>query len=125
METATGAPTSPAPFKAHLAAAARFWESWRLGYNGALLLVGATWVVATWPHFRGAIRLVPFLQLMFLALLANVCYSSAYLVDLSLQASSYAARWVRWRWVLWLAGTLFAVLLEWYWIGDEIYPDFH
>jgi hypothetical protein len=125
MQIATGASSSPAPFRANLAAAARFWEPWRLGYNLVLLSVAGTWIIATWPHFRGAIRLIPFLQLMVLALLANVSYSSAYLVDLPLQASSFAARWARLRWVLWLLGTILAVVLEWYWIGDEIYPDFH
>jgi hypothetical protein len=52
-----------------------------------------------------------------------VCYSSAYLVDLTLQASSVAPAWRRWRWLLWLAGTLFALLVATYWIGDEIYPS--
>jgi len=41
-----------------------------------------------------------------------------------MQMSPFATRWQRSRWGLWLAGTLFAVFLEWYWIGDEIYPDF-
>ena len=125
METTSRASSSPAPSKANFAAAARFWEPWRPGYNLVLVAVAGTWVVATWPHFRGALRLIPFLQLMVLALLTNVCYSAAYLVDLPLQASSFAARWARSRWVLWLLGTVFAVVLEWYWIGDEIYPDFH
>jgi len=125
METTSSASSSPAPLRTNFAAAARFWETWRLAYNGVLLLVAATWVLATWPHFRGAFRLIPFLQLVVLALLANVCYSAAYAVDLALLASSFAAHWARSRWVLWLAGTIFAVVLEWYWIGDEIYPDFH
>ena len=125
MDTATGASSSPAPFKANLTAAARFWEPWRLGYNMVLIAVAGTWVIATWPHFRGVFRLIPLLQLLVLALLANVCYSSAYLVDLPLQASSFAVRWARSRWVLWLVGTILAIVLEWYWIGDEIYPDFH
>jgi hypothetical protein len=44
-------------------------------------------------------------------------------VDLTLQASSFAPAWRRWRWLLWLAGTLFALLVATYWIGDEIYPS--
>jgi hypothetical protein len=90
MQIATGAAPSPAPFKANLGVAARFWEPWRLGYNTVLAAVAGTWVIATWPHFRWAIRLIPFLQLMVLALLANVCYTTAYLVDLPLQCSSFA-----------------------------------
>lgn len=54
--------------------------------------------------------------------MANVCYSVAYLADILLQFSPLHELWQRRRWGLWLAGTLFAVLLEYYWIEDEIYP---
>jgi len=41
----------------------------------------------TWPHFRPALTR-PALPLLFaLAVLANVCYCAAYLVDLPLQVS--------------------------------------
>jgi hypothetical protein len=30
--------------------------------------------------------------------------------------------WKRRRWMLWCAGALLAVILECYWIADEIYP---
>jgi hypothetical protein len=30
--------------------------------------------------------------------------------------------WRRRRWVLWLAGVIFAIVLTNYWIVDEIYP---
>ena len=60
--------------------------------------------------------------MLILAVLANVCYSTAYLVDFTMQASTLAAGWRRWRGLLWLAGTLFALLIAMYWIGDEIYP---
>ena len=33
------------------------------------------------------------------------------------------AHWRRIRWVVWVAGMLFAILLANYWIADEIYPD--
>ena len=124
MESAAGSSLSstPSPFRSHLAAAARFWEPWRLAYNTALAAVVFAWIVATWPHFRPAFNLTSLLFLVILALLANVCYCAAYAVDLPLGASSFAARWRRWRWSLWLVGTLFAVLLECYWIADEVYP---
>lgn len=57
-----------------------------------------------------------------LALLANVCYCAAYLVDIPTQYSSVGAIWRRRRWGLWLMGMLFAIVLENYWIADEIYP---
>ena len=57
-----------------------------------------------------------------LAVLANLCYSSVYLVDLALPpAAPDAPR--RWRGWLFAAGTLFALFVTQYWIGDEIYPS--
>jgi hypothetical protein len=116
--------------KQPVAEALRFWEPRRLAYNGLLTLVALGWLAFTWPHFRPAVNLMwvplgeqhPLLVLLaILALAANMCYTAAYLVDIPLQAS-FSAPWRRWRWVLWLAGMLFAVLLENYWIADEIYP---
>jgi hypothetical protein len=55
-----------------------------------------------------------------LAFLANVCFSAAYLVDIPLQITFVT--WRKYRWALLLTGTLFAILVENYWIADEIYP---
>jgi hypothetical protein len=113
-----------------LANALRYWEARRLIYNVLLAAVALAWLAFTWPHFRPAVHLmwVPpgeqhtvLALLTVLALSANICYTAAYLVDIPLQVS-FAAPWRRRRWVLWLAGTLFAILLENYWIADEIYP---
>jgi hypothetical protein len=116
--------TAPSPFRPSLIAAIRYWEPRRLGYNAVLSVVAITWILATWPHFRRAFTLNSLPPRLVLALLANLCYCAAYFVDLPLQMSTFAARWQRSRWGLWVLGTLFAVMLEWYWIGDEIYPDF-
>jgi hypothetical protein len=91
-------------------------------YNLVLFTVVAFWVVFTWPHFRGAVNLTSLLLLAVLASLANVCYSAAYLVELTMRESARNVNWNRQRWFLWLVGTLFAVLVENYWIVDEIYP---
>jgi hypothetical protein len=107
-----------------LADAIRFWEPRRIFYNFALSVVAVAWLVGTRPHFRVALTLPSLLLLVILALLANACYCAAYLVDIPMQHSALAAVWRRRRWVLLLAGTLFAILLECYWIADEIYPDF-
>jgi hypothetical protein len=115
-------PSDSVSLRRGLAKACRFWAPRRIHYNLLLLLVAATWVVATWPHFRPAFALVPMLQFAGLALLANVCYSAAYLVDLLIQLSVSSARWAAARGALWVAGMLLAILLENYWIGDEIYP---
>jgi hypothetical protein len=130
MELATPTPSPDLPhspsgsFRALLADAARFWEPHRLFYNFILAAVTFTWLVATWPHFRPALTLTSLLPLSILALIANACYSVAYFLDLPFQLSSSASR-NRLRWGLWIAGTLFAILLTNYWIADEIYPDFH
>jgi hypothetical protein len=118
-------PSPAAPFRAPLADALRFWEPRRLLYNFILVTVTFTWLVATWPHFRPALTWPTLLPLSFLALLANVCYSTAYLVDIPLQSSSSITTRNRLRWALWVLGMLFAILLENYWIADEIYPDVH
>src|SRR5580704_13791791 len=102
--------------------AVRFWEPWRLLYNLLLGLVVAIWVIATWPHFRPAMRLQSLLLLVVLALIANVCYCAAYLVDVPIQQSPFRTGWKGWRSALWLLGTLFAIVLANYWIVDEIHP---
>jgi|HubBroStandDraft_6_1064221.scaffolds.fasta_scaffold189461_1 hypothetical protein len=113
------------PFRPILSDAIHFWEPRRLYYNLVLTAAAFTWVAATWPHFRPAFTLVSLPPLTVLALLANVCYCAAYLVDIPMQQSTLSTAWKRYRWILWLVGTLFALLLANYWIADEIYPDFH
>ena len=111
-------------FRSLIADAARFWEPRRLIYNFILATVTVLWLIFTWPHFRPAMTLTSLFLLSILALIANACYSVAYFVDIPFQLSSAAGR-NRLRWGLWIAGTLFAILLTNYWIADEIYPDFH
>ncbi len=103
--------------------ALRFWEPRRIAYNLVLFLTAAAWVILTWPHFRGALSLEPAGILLVLAVIANICYCAAYVVDIPVQFSPWRNGLQRWRWTLWLAGTLFALLLANYWIADEIYPD--
>lgn len=102
--------------------AIRYWELRRLIYNSVLAAVAIAWLIGTWSHFRPALTLQSLFLLSVLAILANLCYSTAYLADIPVQLSSLRATWRRRRWVLWLAGMLFAVVLENYWIADEIYP---
>jgi hypothetical protein len=99
-----------------------YWELRRIPYNLVLAAVVLGWVVMTWPHFRPALNFSSLLLLFVLAVLANVCYCAAYLVDLPLQYSSFRERWLRWRAALWVAGMLFATILANYWIADEIFP---
>lgn len=103
--------------------AARFWERQRVWYNAVLLLTVVLWVVFTWPHFRPAMNLVALGKMTVLALLANLCYCAGYAMEGFIQPLVQQAYWRRLRWVVWVAGMLFAVLLANYWIADEIYPD--
>jgi len=122
----TPAPALPQPplvsSRTFLADAIRFWEFRRIFYNLVLSIVVVAWLILTWPHFRPAFTLTSLLFLVIMGLLANACYCAAYLVDIPIQHSTLCAVWRRWRWALWLVGTLFAVLFENYWIVDEIYP---
>jgi hypothetical protein len=125
----TGSPglyrTPPGAFHGIVADAMRFWELRRLIYNLVLCAVVVAWVVATWPHFRPMFVPHSLLLLAVLALIANVCYCAAYLVDIPMQRSAIVGLWKRRRWTLWLAGMLLATLLANYWIADEIYPFVH
>ena len=112
------------PFQGHFADAIRYWEPRRAVYNLVLIAVTVAWVVATWPHFRLALTLSSVPPMSVLALLANVCYCAAYVVDVAMHHSSLDSPWRRRRWIVWLIGTLFAIVLASYWIADEIYPDF-
>ncbi len=105
--------------------AARFWEPRRVWYNGALFVVVMLWVALTWPHFRPALTLDALGKMTVLALLANVCYCAAYLLEFIVKPVSAESGRRRIRWVVWIVGMLFALLLENYWIADEIYPDFN
>lgn len=103
--------------------AIRFWEAKRVWYTSVLTAVVVGWVMFTWPHFRPALNLLNLGRMIVLGLLANVCYGAAYVQEFFMQASVPARFWRRFRWGVWILGMLFALLLENYWIADEIYPD--
>ena len=110
------------PWRILVADGFRYWEFRRIFYNSALLAVVIVWVTATWPHFRPMLTLNSLLLLLVLGLIANVCYCAAYLVEIPLQFSPVSGTWKNLRWLLWLIGTLLAIVLANYWIVDEIYP---
>jgi hypothetical protein len=120
-----GGEQPPRSFRSSLWASLQYWEPRRVVYNFALAAVTVGWVIASWPHFRPALTLSSLFPLLGLVLVANLCYCAAYIVDIPLQLSSLAVNWRKYRWLLWSAGMLFAIVLASYWINDEIYPDFH
>jgi hypothetical protein len=102
--------------------AIRYWEPRRIIYNLVLVAVVVAWLFFTWPRFQNAVALGSLLFLSVFAILANLCYCAAYVVDIPMQYSLFKDLWRRRRWSLWTAGMLFAILLANYWIADEIYP---
>jgi hypothetical protein len=124
----SGPPSPPTPassllFRDVITDAIRYWEARRVGYNLVLAAIVLSWVTLTWQHFRGAFSWPSVLAVFVLAVLANVCYCAAYLVDVPLQYSAFQDSWRRRRWALWLLGVIFAGVITFYWIADEIYPS--
>jgi hypothetical protein len=101
---------------------ARFWERGRILYNAILTIVVLLWLALTWPHFRPVITPLSLEFLTVLALLANLSYSTAHFADAFMRLALPVVHWRRFRQILFVLGTLFAILLENYWIADEIYP---
>jgi len=104
--------------------AVRFWERGRIVYNAILTVPVLLWIIFTWPHFQTALTLSSLGKMLVLALLANLCYCAAYAADFLLQAALPIALHRRFRWAIWVLGMLLALLVENYWIADEIYSDF-
>ena len=113
---------APPPFRDLLSDAIRYWEPRRIWYNAFLALIVLGWAAFTWPHFRSAFTWASLLLLFVLAVLANVCYCAAYVADIPMQYSAFRDVWRRRRWGIWLVGLLFAGIITFYWIADEVYP---
>jgi len=111
-------------WQGNVAQAIRFWEPLRIAYNLLLIGVVILWVVGTWPRLRGALTWASLIPLGVLALLANICYCAAYLVDIPVQRAKLTNALRKWRWALWIGGALFAIALANYWIADEVLADF-
>jgi hypothetical protein len=111
------------PAKLNLSESFRYWEPRRLPYNALLTLVALGWIALTWPHFRPSLNLRAGAALGLLALVANVCYSVVYLADIPALHSPLRSHWIRWRGLVLALGMLLGVMLEMYWIADEIYPN--
>jgi hypothetical protein len=103
--------------------AIRYWELRRVPYNLVLLavFVGALW--GRWPALLSALGPGHRLEVLGLTVLANLCYSAAYLAELVAKDPKVEARWPRWRGALWVLGTALAALVTLYWTLDEILPD--
>jgi hypothetical protein len=89
----------------------RYWEPRRILYNVVLGAIVVGYFVAYYPASREVVTLEACLGAFFLAVLANICYCAAYLVDIFAQISDFRGLWRRMRWVLLAIGIGFAAIL--------------
>ena len=101
----------PPRFGAIASDALRYWEPRRALYNLALAGVVGAHFFAAWPASRQLLTWNTLFFLIFLAVLANVCYCAAYAVDLFVQYSGLGATWARRRWLLLMVGIVFAAVI--------------
>lgn len=91
--------------------AIKFWEPWRIAYNIALAAIVVLYFAIAYPLSKSAITIDFCLGLFLLAVIANVAYCAAYIVDIFAQASGFREVWRRYRKVLFIIGTLFAMII--------------
>lgn len=102
-------------FRESLTDAIRFWEPLRLAYNGALAAIVLIYFGMGYPASRASISVDSILLIFLLAVLANVAYCAAYLVDVFAQSSGFREPWRKRRWVLFVIGLLFAGVITRFW----------
>lgn len=91
--------------------AIRYWEPRRIVYNVVLAAITVAYFAVFYPKSRVAVTIDNCLFIFLLAVLANVAYCSAYLADVFFQASDYNELWRRYRWILFVIGTVFAGII--------------
>jgi hypothetical protein len=99
------------PIRDALTDAIRYWEPRRIAYNAALALIVTAVGAFHWPASRDALSVQPAEQVFLLAVLANVAYCAAYVVDVAAQSSAFRATWLRHRWILFAIGVAFAGII--------------
>ena len=105
--------------------AIRWWEPKRIAYNVALIaVVGACFLVRL-PVSKQTLTPDALLFLFELAVLANVAYCAAYVVDVFVQMSGFREQWWAYRWMLFLIGMSFAAILARFWALGMFHPGLH
>ena len=88
-----------------------YWERARIVYNLVLTLIVAFYFFKQWPASKGMITTDLIQTTFVLAVLANVAFCSAYVVDTFVQLSTFRSTWLRFRWLLFLIGLVFASVI--------------
>jgi hypothetical protein len=91
--------------------AIRYWEPRRLIFNIVLAVVVMACFAFNYPFSKSIISLDFVLVLFLLAVLANVAYCAAYVVDIFASASGYREQWWKLRWIIFAIGLLFAAII--------------
>jgi hypothetical protein len=95
----------------NLTDAIRYWEPRRIAYNSVLAVIVVAVFALQWPNSRAALSVELAQGIFVLAVLANVAYCAAYVVDLAAQSSAFRETWRRYRWVLFAIGVIFASII--------------
>jgi hypothetical protein len=95
--------------------AIRYWEPRRILYNLVLAAIVRAYFVIGLPGSKRTVTLDFIFLLFLLAVLANVCYCAAYVVDIFAQTSGFRDVWQRYRLILFLLGTAFAGIITRFW----------
>jgi hypothetical protein len=93
--------------------AIRFWERLRIPYNLILASIVVYYAIPPIMKQRGMNWELTAIQLFIFAVLANVAYTFAYLVDIPVQFSDFQPGWRRIRIGLFIIGTVFAACITW------------
>jgi len=91
--------------------AIKFWEPRRLLYNLTLAAIVVIYFAIGYPLSKTVLTIDFCLGLFLLAVIANVAYCAAYIVDIFAQGSGFRDMWRRYRKVLFVIGTLFAAII--------------
>jgi hypothetical protein len=76
-----------------------------------LALIVMAYFVAGWPASKTNLTFTLMDGLFILAVLANIAYCAAYVVDVFAQMSSVREAWLNYRWVLFAIGLVFASII--------------
>lgn len=98
-------------FRDSVTAAIRYWEPRRLIYNFVLAGIVLIYFGLNYSTSRSKISFDFALLLFLLAVLANVAYCAAYPVDIFVSASGYREQWLKYRWIIFVIGLLFAATI--------------
>ena len=102
---------APLPFRSQVLSGLQFWEPLRLLYNLILTAIVITYFAIGYPLSKADLSVDFCLGLFLLAVIANVAYCAAYIVDIFAQASGFRETWQRYRKLLFVIGTLFAAII--------------